>query len=440
MASVVNVDTDQQMRSSKSDGEPFAVCMSCRSEFPIEIGICPTCNVSVSLVRNCPACGQVLSAKHAKCLYCGYVIVQPLASAGAPDAVVARERPVARRRQIAAVAVSLVVFLAVFTGASLFTRYQENKIFLPAKIASTYALRDAAIYRDPLRSSAELGHLKPTGMVDVIGYRLAGADLQWYQVAWKGRPGYTPAKDFAPPKIERADGSKLLELAILQLHSPELIQLGREAVEYYRQRFPQSHDGDYLLWLLAERTREVSRAKHDQALSRQARAHYEQLASRGGELGENARKRLQELQASSLAVTSSKGQESLAPEIQIVDGSTFSGSPQHKGAHQITVVDQTELSIRLPMLADLVEGTVLQGQVVKAVRAGDEVTIHAGSACSLRVVQRMQDRNSALVQLISLQVGNRRLAVSPPPVAVPISAAPSKPVTFRVPTPLLIPD
>lgn len=432
------MDAGEQLSisSSKPDGEPFAVCMSCRSEFPLETTECPNCHVSLSVVRNCPGCGRILSAKHANCLYCGHVFVPPVSKGGPDTRAAARpyQRPLWRR--IAAVAVSVGVFLAVFIGANLFTRYQQNMVSLPPKIASSYALRDATIYRDAIRSSAELGHLKPTDTVSIVGYRLAGQDLQWYQVDWEGQPAYTPAKDFAPPRIEKADGSKLLELAILQIRTPEVIALAREAVRNYRQKFPQSRDGDQLMWILAERTRELSSTRRSQELFHQARGDYEKLASGSGELGENARKRLRELQWP--PPLSGHKEESVAPAIQIVNGSS-SGSFQQNGANQISLMDQTELSIRVPLLAGIAEGAVLQGQVARSVRAGKEVAVRAGSVCDMRVVQVMHDRKSVLLQLTSLQVGNHRLVVNTPPVVTSISPSRQE-VSFRIATPLLNPN
>ncbi len=434
------MDAGQQIAgNSNSKVDPVAVCMSCRSEFPLDTGMCPNCHVSLSLVRNCPGCGQILSAKHATCLYCGYIFVEPVSTASPATGAASRERRRPLGRRIAAIVVSVGVFLAVFVGATLFTRYEDHRVSLPPTIATSYALRDSTIYREAIRSSAELGHVKGTDVVYIVGYRLEGEELQWYQVAWKGRPGYTPAKNFAPPKVEKAEGSRLLQLAIVQLPS-ELVGLGREAVGYYRDKFPQSRDGDRLTWILAERIRQLSVAKHNQDLAEQAREEYRQLASQGGEIGEQARKRLQDLRAWPAATAFSSGEKSVAPEIEIESGSTYTGSPMRTGAQQITLVDQTEVTVRLPLLADIVEGTELQGQVAKPVQAGNQVVVRAGSVCNLRIVRVMRDQKTALLQVISLEIGNRRLAVSPPPVAVQISPLRQKPVTFRVATPLLVPN
>src|SRR6266581_3278128 len=78
--------------------EPLAVCMVCLSEFSVEVPECEKCHVPLSVVRKCPGCSRVLSARHSKCVYCGYLfIIRPIVRSASPTPSKHLHRPTSNR-------------------------------------------------------------------------------------------------------------------------------------------------------------------------------------------------------------------------------------------------------------------------------------------------------------------------------------------------------
>ena len=64
----------------KSGTEALSLCMICGGEYEPGTRECPDCHVSLSMVRRCPACHRIVSAKHTKCVYCRTSFTHDLAN------------------------------------------------------------------------------------------------------------------------------------------------------------------------------------------------------------------------------------------------------------------------------------------------------------------------------------------------------------------------
>ena len=80
----------------KSGTEALALCMICGGEFPPGTRDCPDCNVSLSIVRRCPACNKIVSAQHTKCVYCRTPFVEELSRRPSEDLPALEEDGVSR--------------------------------------------------------------------------------------------------------------------------------------------------------------------------------------------------------------------------------------------------------------------------------------------------------------------------------------------------------
>src|SRR5512146_1401909 len=54
----------------------FAICGACDKHYPLGMQECPKCKSPLSVVRKCPKCERIVSAKHARCVYCSTSFVQ----------------------------------------------------------------------------------------------------------------------------------------------------------------------------------------------------------------------------------------------------------------------------------------------------------------------------------------------------------------------------
>ncbi len=139
----------------KSGTEALALCTICGGEYPSGTRLCRDCNVSLSMVRRCPNCHRIVSAKHTKCVHCRTAFTEEL-----PKELFPTELPVnndrktfnERARKFRAVAVSIVTFVVVFCVGLLFL-HQINKPQFPVHVIA----KSTVLHATELRRSPSLG-------------------------------------------------------------------------------------------------------------------------------------------------------------------------------------------------------------------------------------------------------------------------------------------
>lgn len=436
---------------SYADGcQPLAVCMVCLTEFPPDVAECPKCHVALSLVRKCPGCSKIVSARHSKCIYCNHVFV--IAS---PKPVEDEERGVRdlrrqqRMRRLVAAAVSLAVFTSVFTIGLIVSRRLEHRLEVPVltRLATSYAVRPTAIYREASLSGAPIARLKATEVVEVLDFVRAGKTEGGWYIQWKGIEGYVRPRDFAPPKVvDPEKGYPLLRVTILGIEDPGRMSMAMDAVQYYREAFPTSPHRDELAWVAAEQAQEIARTTGDGELLRRAREAYTLLAA-GGEYADRAHQAVENLPSPGQLSSGRKRPPNRSPGMEFVGSGTGGVSPQT--AQKFTLLDQTEVWVELPPLEQVTAGAVLQGRMARELRARDHVAVPAGAPCALRVLESVPAASSSaghvLVQMTGMQVSGRQVGVNTFPVRVSLPAAGNtspQPTTLviKLRTPLLIPE
>jgi hypothetical protein len=434
--------------NSPGNGEPFSMCMVCLAEVGSDLSACPKCHVPVSLVRKCPGCSKILSSLHEKCVYCGYRFV--LADAVVSGDTTEPRSPYRRDRirAIRAAAVSIGVFTVVFTVVLIFSHRLEQRTPAPrplSRVATSYAVRSAPIYRSSTMDSVAIGHVPAATKVEVVDFETAGTTPLWWHVKTNGLSGYVRPSDFAPPRVvEPERGYFLLRSSISGIDDPETMNLAIEAVRYYRTTFPKNAHGDELLYWTAEQARQVAEKSSDAELLARAREMFT-LLTPNTDFSQKARTALENFPTIERSHSDRSRKQSRAPDIEIV-GAVRHGRSSAESAQKLALINETEILVVLPSLQPATAGMMLQGHTAREIKAGD-VVIPAGSVCDLKVVALAGNgpasSSSVLIQMTGLQVSGRRVTADGVPTLVPIplngaTNPPAPPVSFRLKTPLLI--
>lgn len=402
---------------------PFAMCMNCETEHPADQPVCPTCGLALSIVRRCPGCDRIVSARHPRCIYCSQPLavsaVQDVAPAGS-EAEIAKAR--LRRRELIehrirqrAALVSIATFILVFVlGLIFIARMKWNSDAKPRVIAKSYILRSTAARRAPAHSSAEIARLSPGDVIDISDFRANDDASRWAATEWNGATAFIPISDFAPPKIVSADrGADLLKFYLLGMNEPNVVPDAAQAIEHFATTFPAAANVAELRWLLADRARHLAaQSAQRDALLREARNQYEILAQSSGDYSERAR-RLLSGSLSALPEKTSAGAGSsrpATPSLQVVTGSSdaqkyggFTKSP----AHEVLLLDQSKIttSFDIPVLSQ--PSTVVNGRVARTVYVGRVPAIPAGSPCVIEIRDN-PSLASPTASLLAVVVRDRR--------------------------------
>ncbi|HWR35690.1 MAG TPA: zinc ribbon domain-containing protein [Clostridia bacterium] len=428
--------------------EPFAVCTICNAEFDTGQGQCPHCNVALSVVRRCPGCDRLVSAKHTKCLYCS----QPFIRSGEEKqerASAESVRPASsysdrRSKQYRAMLVSVFTFCVVF-GLGLATmRYIERRdaITVPV-IATTYALHAIDIKRSASPASSTAGNIGAGSVVSITGFEAADTTHRWLKLHWKGAPGYVDADSMAPPKAAVAEsGFEALKFYLLGLAQPDLIGDAVEAVDYYGKAFPGNPHVHELRWIVAERGRYLAqRGKLSKDWLRKTREQYEQVAASDNAFAEKARAALT-VPITAIADTEEPRSRPSKPQragLQILD-SRSTGQSNSSPAHEIVIVNRGEVFVQTPASARLDTGSVLQGRVARPVWANGVLAIPSGTRCDLKVVSGSAAEANAVLQLTAIEVGGRKYPVNSSPIELRKTnrTALTRALVFQLDAPLAI--
>ena len=428
--------------------EPLAICMVCLTEFSVDVSECDKCHVPLSVVRRCPGCSRIVSARHSKCVYCGRLfVIRPIASSASATQPKHVHHPISNRILRTAI-VGVAVYTLVFSLVFYATRKLDHRTAPRplSRIASSYALRRAPIYANSSLTGVPIG--QATGPVEVLDFATAGNTALWWHITSTGGGGFVRPGDFAPPNaIDPEKGYTLLRCAILAADERGRLLLAVDAVQHYRNAFPVSAHRDDLSFLVAEQGQRVAVKTRDTELLSRARDLYSQLAS-SGQFSEEARRMLQQLP---------RPDQSWAPtlarptaDLQVVGGDLRRQSSVD-ALHTVTLSNQEEISVQLPPMPHATKGSMLAGTVLEnRPRQRDHYAVPAGSPCIVRVVETVAPLSPAsdgalILELQGVSMQGRWVIVNAGLLRVPLPATARDDhhpwnVVFTLRAPLIVPE
>jgi hypothetical protein len=272
-------------------------------------------------------------------------------------------------------------------------------------------------------NAAVIKNLNAPEIVDISDVTIDATGKRWFDVTILGVRGYVLAEELAPPKGKTAEsGFLLLRFSLLALNDPAALPEASQAVAYYQAAFPESLHRDEVVWLLAERNRQLAaRSSQPQVLLRRARELYESIAAGGGQLAGEARQALAQLPRT-LPNSAQPDSSSSALDFSVVGGSLSASSGDSSSGNapvrNITVLEQTVLPVVLTEPVLLTAGVVIQAKIAQDIRVNQQIAIPSGSICYLSVenegtVAKTSGMSSSVIlHLDALVVDHRTYAVS----------------------------
>ena len=415
----------------RDDAKPLALCMMCNTEFPTEETRCPQCQSALSLVHRCAGCSRFVSAKHLRCPYCTQGFLKnderSLSRSGAEDAVAAARRQLSdarlRGRGRRVLWFCTAVFLTVFVLAVALQRYRSVASSEPLVLGSSFVLQEVVLRQSGSLQSPALGKVAPPAVVEIIGTQRDDQGQNWFQIKWGQGAAYVPVSSLAPPKGRDAEsGYTLLRISLIYLSDPAELEDAGNAVRLYRNRYPTDTRGEELLWLLAEKGRELGLRKRDSRALAGARKAYDEIAREHGKYAPGASEALARLPESSAAespeagkATGSGASASAAP-----GPGTWGVYNEKTEARKVMLLDQTEVSVVLSTKQPMKEGETLTGQIAHAIVSNGDTVVPAGALCRVKVTggNGAAGRGSVELLLVEIQIGGQGYHVDAAPVRV----------------------
>jgi hypothetical protein len=255
-------------------------------------------------------------------------------------------------------------------------------------------------------------------VVEITGVERDELGQDWFQIRWGKGMAYVPVNSLAPPKGRSAEGGYLLlRASLINLTDPGELGDAADAVRLFRKSYPGDPHGEELMWILAERTRELGLRKRDAGILARARKAYDEVARGRGQHAAAAAAALARLEESPSGAALEAGRPgasssapSGAPEWRVYD-------PKAR-ANKIMLLNETEVSVVFSAGQTLKEGEVLAGQVARAVVSNRDTIIPAGSLCRVKVGGAGAARDSVELTLVEIQIGGQSYAVETTPVRV----------------------
>lgn len=396
----------------------FAMCAICQTQYPVDGTECSKCHVALSVVRRCINCGQIVSAKHRKCIYCGLKFFasdhQQSKIQDPTERIEEYRRKKAVQKQqywLKAISVSVATFLVVFFGVMYLTHRFQPNTERPV-IATSYMLRDGKLHRTAGPESAIAGQILAGTLVEIVGFSGDG-EQHWVAVKWAGKQAYISAQEIGPPKPGNPDGGfDVLKFYVANLNDPSLVPEAVKAVGYFNDAFPSERaKGDELRWVLAERARYIaSRAKSPEELLNAARKQYEILIAKGSPYADKAKGAMNSPWPAVERNPHSKGKRESDISVQGEAGGTqritgFSKSP----THEVVLLERANIPITLNDSSAVNPASTVACTVAEDVLSNGRVVIPSGAPCSVRIA-KVSDR-SANMMLTSITVNNHSYTV-----------------------------
>jgi hypothetical protein len=369
------------------------------------------------VVRRCPKCKRVVSAQHTKCVYCRTSFTHELPEHLFADEVPPTGSPRTSKgeQRFRAAAVSIATFVVIFALGVIFL-HQVQRIDVPIHIiARSYLLRPVELRHAPSMGSSIVDNLAAGTSVDLTGYLNGDQGQGWMSVAWKKGVAYVPADELAAPKaLDTDEGVNVLKSYLSGMATGEDVGDAVKAVDYYVKAFPGDIHGEELRWILAERIRFLSHqgGPGEATLRQQGEQQYEQLEASKGRFAEKAHEAL------AIHPSASETQLSRPRPSRQADGSKIVGkviggqtSSVESTAHEVLILNQAQVIVRLGTFSRLTVGAVVSGRVAHSVKANGIVAIPAGAACQLTVVSTGSSEANVSLGLTSIEVDHRAYAV-----------------------------
>ncbi len=432
-----------------SGAEQATICTSCSTAFPPEATECPKCHVSLSLVRRCPDCKRIQSAHHSTCIYCSSSIVPE----GPRGATVYRPLGPPREapwRRVHRALVVLVGLVAVVTPVVYIRQKRASPKKPEEPIGQSYVLSRTSLRQAPSNDAPQIKDLQPPEVVDILAEAVDSVGNWWFRISSKGTRGYVRMRDLAPPKGTDPEKTfNLLRHSLLELDDPSILPEASAAAEYYRKAFPASSHVDEVMWLLAERTRQLAEhSERRQALLSSAKEQYEQIAQGSSEFAERARQVITRLSAGQRTVPSQQRVTPSTLEFSVVGGSLTSSHPSRAGSpntpvRRLTVLSQTPILVRLTEPVQASPGVTFQGVIDEPILVNHELAIPRGSLSLLTIMEgaatpAARSAPPITLRLTAVVVDHRTYGTSAEAVRVEPPVEPSQGAPPDQPSPQLL--
>jgi hypothetical protein len=320
------------------------------------------------------------------------------------------------------------VFLIVFALTIAFESYRPAASGNAAVLGSSFVLRNVVLRQSASSLSAALGKLAPPAVVEITGVQRDREGRDWFQIKWHESTVYVPVNDLAPPKGKDAEsGYTLLRISLTDLSDPAELEDTTKAVRLYRDRYPAEKRGEELLWLLAEKARELGLHTHDPRVLAGARERYEEVAREHGTHAPAASEAL----ARFPEVPAARNRDATKPTdsgsgVLATRGSAAWGAYNDKtGPHKLMLLTETEVSVVLSATQLMKGEQILTGQVARAVVSNGETVVPAGSLCRVKVTGADDSAGKGSVELllVEIQIGEQTYKVDAAPVHVRLGRA-----------------
>jgi len=199
------------------------------------------------------------------------------------------------------------------------------------------------------------------------------------------------------------------------LADPAELEDAREALRLYRESYPAERRGEELLWILAEKTRELGIRTRDSRILAGARKTYQEIMQENGAHAAAAAAALAHLSevpaARSPGAARPAGSRPGAPSAP--GAGSWSVYDDKTEARKVMLLDQTEVSVVLSAKQPLKNGEILTGQITHAIVSNGDTVIAAGSACRVKVTA---GKGPVGFSLVEIQIGGRSYPVEAAPV------------------------
>jgi hypothetical protein len=239
--------------------EPTVVCFSCNAAFPRDLDHCPSCDCELSVVRKCPSCRRIVSARHLFCLYCSTPFLMrrvPLSRAKPPSLASSR-----RGHRPGQYALASVILMALGAASALVLYGHFQAVPTPTLPAGQSRTLYRTVARErPSVEARAVRTVKPSEVVKIFDYLTDPLGNCWFSVSGQSRTDYILCRDVAAPKVTDAEkGFAILQHWMVALDNPAELSEAAGATRAYGRSFPASPRTEQLARILAERTRKLSK-------------------------------------------------------------------------------------------------------------------------------------------------------------------------------------
>ena len=445
-------DSKKNAEDWKSGTESLALCMICGGEYEADTPECPDCRVSLSVVRRCPNCHRIVSAKHTRCVYCrsSFTHELPVQPDSTPrPATDGKDTPGAGARRFRAAAVSIITFLLVFSLGMFFLRQINKPAYVAQIIARSKAANSLQLRRSPSLTSSIVGTVMPGATINLTGYQETN-EGRWMAVDWNHGSAYLPTSDLSAPRaVDAGAGADALKFYLQGMDSPNSVDDAVKAVDYYARTFPGKEQGEELRWVLAEQIRTLSQhgGSDGAALRHEANQQYEQLVASNGKFAGKAKDAL--ARVPSVSAPEREHEREIRTRVtirrpdglQVIGGSGTSVSFSDSQPHEALVLTQAQIFVQTGKLSSPAAGTVITGHVTRPIKANGIVVIPAGAACQMTVASSEPGAARMRLALTSIEIDHRAYAVKATEISNPSNtgtAADDRALSFRLNAPLVI--